>query len=80
MPKGADYDYDVGGIMNGLPYSDHELVQRAMMNMANRSHADQFRWVIVRDTFGFGSTMAKVLCKRFGFNPDEILTGRKAEL
>lgn len=65
--------------MSEMPYSDSELVQRVMMNIVNHEHVTHPRWVLVMRAFGFGSAMAVTQCTRFGFDPDELLPGRKVE-
>jgi len=50
---------------------DKELVYRAMHNMRNRHRTPIERWVLVKETFGMGSTYSTALCGRFGMNPHE---------
>jgi hypothetical protein len=58
---------------NRVPvYPDSALVARAMRNARpNQVGGVAARWVAVRDTFGVGSTVARVLCQQHGLDPDE---------
>lgn len=53
----------------GLP--DETLLERAVRNARSRKAGRHPRWVAVMDTFALGPSMAYVLCRRFGFDPDE---------
>ena len=53
--------------VNDIP--DVELLRRAV---GRRGHGrKEPRWVRVMDRFSLGSTYARQLCRRFGFDPDE---------
>lgn len=51
-----------------LGLTDAELVERVVRSAgAGRGP----RWIAVRHKFVVGSTTARVLCRRFGLDPDE---------
>ena len=56
--------------------SDESLVQRAVTS-ARDKHARKGqphpRWAGVSSTFGLGSTYSAQLCRRFGFDPNEMI-------
>lgn len=56
---------------NGTLYSDAELVQRAIANCKGRKAGIPL-WSSVRHVFCCGSTLAAGLCRRFGYDPDEV--------
>lgn len=63
------------GTVDAIP--DTELLRRAVQNCRDRlsrkgeKHA---RWVAVMDTFLLDSTYAHQLCRRYGLDPDEMVT------
>lgn len=57
--------------------SDAQLVERAVRNAAARITGALPRWAAVSDTFGLGSTYAKELCRAYGLDPDEKVSGAK---
>ena len=66
-PKHTQTIYDI---------PDDKLLQRAVR--CARSHTARKgvkhpRWVAVMDAFGLGSTYAHQLCRRFDFDPDEMV-------
>lgn len=55
--------------------SDEDLLKRAVANarvMRGRTCYHE-RWIGVSDVFALGYTYSKQLCRRFGFNPDELV-------
>jgi hypothetical protein len=56
------------GNVSSIP--DDELLRRAVQ-MARKGRGYQPRWVAVMHCFLLGSTYARQLCDRFGFDPDE---------
>lgn len=54
-------------------FDERDLIMRVMRNMRGRSRYGEMRWVIVRDTFACGSTVARALCHEFGLDPDQEL-------
>lgn len=55
------------GSVNDIP--DSELLRRAV---GRKGHGrKEPRWVRVMDRFALGSTYARELCRRYGFDPDE---------
>jgi len=54
--------------------SDEELVKRAIRTSGTPSpRARTPRYQAVMLTFGLGSTYAYELCRRFGYDPDEMV-------
>lgn len=55
--------------------SDADLVNRAIMNARPRKYPNrkQPRWVAVMDTFALGSTYSHQLCRKYGFDPDDMV-------
>lgn len=59
-----------------IEIDDETLLGRAVRSARDRSarkgqrHA---RWVAVMDAFALGSTYARILCRRFGLDPDEMV-------
>lgn len=60
-------------ILAGHDFEDRALVGRVMRNMKGISRYGTQRWVLVKNTFGVGCTVAYALCHEFGLNPDDIL-------
>ncbi len=55
---------------------DEDLLKRAVSNCRDRTAPSGFqhpRWVAVMETFALGSTFSHELCRRFGFDPDELV-------
>jgi hypothetical protein len=65
---------------NLVEYSDDELLRRAVKN-ARSFHASSSskhpRWIGVMSAFALGSTYSKMLCRRFGLDPDEEVSKGK---
>ena len=54
--------------------TDDELLRRAVNGARRRDTRGKHpRWTAVMWTFGLGSTYAQLLCRRFGFDPDEMV-------
>lgn len=56
--------------------SDEQLLRRAVANCRDKSApsgGEHPRWVAVMDAFALGSTYAHQLCRRFGFDPNEMV-------
>lgn len=54
---------------------DTELLWRAVRAARARHGARKHpRWIAVMEVFALGSTFASQLCRRFGFDPDEVVT------
>ena len=54
--------------------SDEILLLRAVANCRNRHISVKHpRWVAVANAFAVGSTYAHLLCRRFGYDPDELV-------
>lgn len=55
---------------------DEELLRRAVRQCRGRQcrkGAAHPRWTAVMDNFMLGSTFASQLCRRFGFDPNEMV-------
>lgn len=58
----------------GHDFEDRDLIRRVVMNLRpRRGQRNVMRWVLVRDAFGVGSTVANALCHEFNLDPDEVL-------
>lgn len=58
----------------GHEFEDRELIRRALRNMRpRRGERNVYRWVMVKNLFGVGSTVAHALCAEFNMNPDEVI-------
>lgn len=56
--------------------SDEDLVKRAVRNARPREIGIEVpRWSAIGEAFGLGSTYSIELCRRFGMDPHEPLTG-----
>lgn len=56
--------------------SDDQLLSRVVRDCRDqrkRKGVLHPRWVAVMDTFIVGSTYAHLICRRFGYNPDEMV-------
>lgn len=63
--------------IDGNEFEERELIRRAINSIEGPSrrrfsHGIE-RWVLVKDMFCVGSTVARGLCREFGFDPDEAL-------
>jgi hypothetical protein len=58
-----------------MSYSYAELIERAISYAKPTDHPSAPRWRAVMGVFHFGSTSARKLCERFGYDPDEMLQG-----
>jgi hypothetical protein len=54
--------------------SDASLVERAVQNCRARKRYKQPRWVAVSENFALGSTYSRQLCRRFGLDPDQMVS------
>jgi hypothetical protein len=57
--------------------SDEELLRRAVAGARDRNcrkGQKHPRWTAVGDVFALGSTYAQQLCRRFNFNPGELVS------
>jgi hypothetical protein len=57
----------------GHEFAERDLLGRAMRNMQGTSRWGTMRWVLVKEAFGVGSTVAHALCAEFELDPDEEL-------
>ncbi len=53
-------------------YTETELMQRSIRNARPKDEFHSPLWVIVKDIFAVGKTQAVVICKHYGFDPDEM--------
>ena len=56
-------------------YSFSGLVERAVRNAVSHTAGESLRWVAVRATFATGSTVAIEICKAYGLDPHERISG-----
>lgn len=56
-------------------YSGTSLARRVMRNLFNRDQATKPRWAVVSDNFGLGSNYSAELCRIYGLDPDEQMSG-----
>lgn len=71
----SEFIMDKTGTVNDIP--DAALLKRAVRGARSSQYHKRVkhpRWVAVMDTFSIGSTYAHQLCRRFGFNPDELVS------
>lgn len=61
--------------LSGCEIKETDLIWGAMHNLHGSRRNTLPRWALVRDAFGTGSGVATALCRRFGFDPDEVLKG-----
>lgn len=56
-------------------FEERDLIRRVLLNLprATGRKPRQFRWVVVRDLFGVGSTVANALCREFDMDPEEMI-------
>ena len=64
----------------GHVFSKRDLIWRTMRNMKGASRWGSPRWVLVKESFGVGSTVARSLCFEFGLNPDDELRKGRATI
>ncbi|QLG96678.1 hypothetical protein HZF02_32695 (plasmid) [Pseudomonas yamanorum] len=60
-------------ILANIQFDERDLIERVMHNMRPCKRR-QLRWILVRDTFGVGSTVAYAMCREFNLDPEENLT------
>lgn len=60
-------------MLSGCEFTEGELVFRAVRNVHGSKRNLLQRWSLVKNVFGTGSGVAIALCRRFNFDPDEIL-------
>lgn len=59
--------------VNDIP--DNELLGRAVRNVRPRRRSGRSpRWHAVSEVFTLGSTYSAQLCRRFGVDPDEVVS------
>jgi hypothetical protein len=68
-----------------VPIAERELIQRAINSVSGKHEflcsegdaAPRQRWVIVRDLFCCGSTVATAICHKYGYDPDKVIGGNE---
>ena len=58
-----------------LNYTFEGLTERAIRNARPRLAGGSPRWVAVKDTFATGSAVAIELCRFYGLDPHETVSG-----
>jgi len=59
--------------LSGCNFTEHELIGRAVRAATGTSRRGVARWIAMKDAFGCGSGVANALCRRFNFDPDEVV-------
>ncbi|RMS09266.1 hypothetical protein ALP72_03599 [Pseudomonas coronafaciens pv. coronafaciens] len=59
--------------LSGCEFTEDDLLRRAVRAVGGSRRNTLPRWALVRDAFGCGSGVGTALCRRFGFDPEEIL-------
>jgi hypothetical protein len=59
--------------LSGCEFSEHELIGRAVRAASGTHRRGTQRWVAMKHAFGCGSGVANAICRRFGFDPDEMV-------
>ncbi|QHF05790.1 hypothetical protein N015_13060 [Pseudomonas asturiensis] len=59
--------------LSGCAFTEDELLRRAVRAVRGKRRNTYPRWALVRDAFGCGSGVGTALCRRFGFDPEEIM-------
>lgn len=62
---------------DGWTWSFRDIVAKAMASVRPNRTTESPRWVAVCDTFGVGSTTSKEMCRFFGMDPYEKVSGVK---
>ena len=58
-----------------IPITDRDLIQRAIVLAKPESNErDLPRWVLVKRLFGTGQTISRLICYKFGFDPEEEIS------
>ena len=60
-------------ILAGHQFNERDLLERVMRNITGPNRTGEYRWILVRNTFAVGSTVAHALCQEFNLDPDEVL-------
>jgi hypothetical protein len=66
-----DYSPLAGSISGGIPYSEAELIRRAIRNTKPPDERTMKRWVLVKLCFGTGSAVSEKIAREYGFDPFE---------
>ncbi|WP_346394610.1 hypothetical protein [Pseudomonas syringae] len=59
--------------LSGCEFTEDDLLRRAVRAVGGSRRNTMPRWALVRDAFGCGSGVGTALCRRFGYDPEEIL-------
>lgn len=59
--------------LSGCDFSEHELLRTAVRMVTGTSRRGTQRWVAMKDAFCCGSGVAHALCRRFGYDPEEMV-------
>ena len=58
----------------GHEYDDYTLAWGVMHNLScRRGQRNVQRWVLVKECFGVGSTVAYALCHKYNLDPEEVI-------
>ncbi|MBC8877874.1 hypothetical protein IAE17_02675 [Pseudomonas cerasi] len=59
--------------LSGCEFTEDDLLRRVVRAVGGSRRNTMPRWALVRDAFGRGSGVGTALCRRFGYDPEEIL-------
>jgi dihydrofolate reductase (trimethoprim resistance protein) len=63
-------------LTDAVPYTYRELMRRAVRSAKPLpGEADTPRWELVKQLFGTGQGVSRMICKEHGFDPDEEVAG-----
>ena len=58
----------------GHEYDDYKLAWGVMHNLSpRRGQRHVQRWVLVKEYFGVGSTVAYALCNKYNLDPEDVI-------
>lgn len=57
---------------SSIPYHDSDLVDRALKNSFRMAPRGKTKRAAAGAVFGIGSSVSSAICRRFGFDPNEV--------
>ena len=71
-PQAKDYK---SMLNSDIPYEERELIQRVIRSLKPQTgERDLPRWTLVKRAFCTGQTVSKLICYRYGFDPDKEIS------
>lgn len=61
---------DEYGLDSEIPYSERELIQRAIKKAKPFARKNP-RWIMIKRLFGTGKHVSRAICTKYGFDPDQ---------